>query len=181
MELSQTKDGEEKGYHPTDFLKDVHKTIQLIQEETIDRILEMIHKSRRVEFYAVGSSRTVAAEFGKRLQIIGKPAFWYDDSSLMNISAKQATGEDLVIAISTSGESSLVIAAANMAKSRGSQIVSVTSLGSNTLSDMADENVYVHATFFVKSDIAVRSRVQFLMVCEYIFFRYLERYGSVNK
>ena len=181
VELFQTKDGAEGEYHSTDFLKDVHKTIQLIQEETIDRILEMIHKSRRVEFYAVGSSRTVAAEFVKRLQIIGKPAFWYDDSSLMNISAKQVTGEDLVIAISASGESSLVIAAANMAKSRGSSIVSVTNLGSNTLSDMADENVYVHSTFFVKSDIAVRSRVQLLMVCEYIFFRYLERYGSFGE
>lgn len=145
--------------HPTDFLKDVHKTIQLIQEDTIDRILDKIHESRRVEFYAAGSSRTVAAEFVKRLQIIGKPAFWYDDSSLMNISARQTTDRDLVIAISASGETSLVIAAANMARSRGAFIVSVTNLGSNTLSDMADENVYVHSTYFMKSDIAVRSRV----------------------
>jgi len=180
VELFQHQGEGDGEYHPTDFLKDVHKTIQLIQEETIDRILDMIHKSRRVEFYAVGSSRTVAAEFVKRLQIIGKPAFWYDDSSLMNISAKQVTAEDLVIAVSVSGENSLVIAAANMAKSRGSSIVSVTNLGSNTLSDMADENVYVNSTFFVKSDIAIRSRVQLLMVCEYIFFRYLERFGSMG-
>lgn len=164
--------------HSTDFLKDVHKTIQLIHEETIDRILDRIHKSRRVEFYAAGSSRTVAAEFVKRLQIIGKPAFWYDDSSLMNISAKQATEKDLVIAISVSGETSLVIAAANMAKSRGASIVSITNLGSNTLSDMADENVYANSTFFIKEDIQIRSRVQLLLVCEYIFFRYLECYGG---
>ena len=114
----------------------------------------------------------------KRLQIIGKPAFWYDDSSLMNISAKQVTEEDVVIAISVSGETSLIIAAANMAKSRGASIISITNLGSNTLSDMADENVYANSTFFVKEDIEIRSRVQLLLLCEYIFFRYLESYGG---
>lgn len=165
---------------PTDFLKDVHKTIQLIQEETIDRVIEKIHDCRRVEVYAAGSSRTVAAELVKRLQIIGKPALCYDDSSLMNISAKQVTDQDLVIAISASGETSLVIAAANMAKSRGAALISATNLGSNTLSDVADENLYVQSTFFVKSDIAIRSRVQLLLVCEYIFFRYLERYGNTD-
>ena len=170
---------EEKGeYHSTDFLKDVHKTVQLIQEETIDWLIEQIHNSRRVEFYAAGSSRVVAAEFVKRLQIIGKPAFWYDDSSLMNISAKQITKEDMAIVISVSGETSLVIAAANMAKSRGAPIVSITNLGSNTLCDMADENIYVNSTYFVKSGIEIRSRLQMHLICEYIFFRYLECYGG---
>ncbi|MCI9104634.1 MAG: MurR/RpiR family transcriptional regulator [Lachnospiraceae bacterium] len=177
VELFQNGKEETKTHHSTDFLKDVHKTIQLIQEDTVDWLLEKIHHCRRVEFYAAGSSRTVAAEFVKRLQVIGKPAFWYDDSSLMNISAKQMTAEDLVVAISVSGETSLVIAAANMAKSRGATIVSVTNLGSNTLSDMADENIYVNSTYFVKSNIEIRSRLQLCLVCEYIFFRYLERYG----
>ncbi len=179
VELSKgRKTAAEEDSHSTDFLKDVHKTIQLIPEETIDRILEKLHKSRRVEFYAAGSSRTVAAEFVKRLQIIGKPAFWYDDSSLMNISARQVDENDLVIAISVSGETSLVIAAANMAKSRGAFILSLTDLGSNTLSDMADENIYVNSTYFIKTDIKIRSRVQMLLVCEYMFFRYLESFGD---
>ena len=66
----------------------------------------------------------------------------------MNISAKQTTENDLVIAFSVSGETSLVIAAANIAKSKGATIISITNLGSNTLSDMADINVYVQSTCF---------------------------------
>ncbi|HIZ47786.1 MAG TPA: SIS domain-containing protein, partial [Candidatus Gemmiger excrementavium] len=100
------------------------------------------------------------------------------DSTLMNISARQLTKEDLVLALSVSGETSLVIAAANMAKSRGAAIVSFTNLGSNTLSDMADENIYVTSTNFVKSGLQVLSRVELLIVCEYLFFRYIESYGS---
>lgn len=182
VELSQDRRGDGwEDSHSTDFIKDVHKTLQLIPEETIDQLLERIHHSRRVEFYAAGSSRTVAAEFVKRLQIIGKPAFWYDDSSLMNISARQVDQDDLVIAISVSGETSLVIAAANMAKSRGAFILSITDLGSNTLSDMADETIYVQSTYFTKADIKIRSRVQMLLVCEYMFFRYLEAYGCYEQ
>ncbi len=177
-ELSQGSPDTPVKNHSIDFLKDVQKTIQLISDETAGRVLEMIDQCRRVEFYAAGSSRTVAAEFVKRLQIIGKPAFWYDDSSLMNISARQVTDNDLVIVISVSGETSLVLAAANMAKSRGASIVSITDLGSNSLSDMADENIYVNSTYFIKADIKIRSRVHLLLVCEYLFFRYLEEYGN---
>ncbi len=157
-----------------DFLKDINKTTQLIQEEVIGQVLNLIHTKKRIELYAVGSSRMVASEFTKRLQLIKKDACCYDDSSLMNISAKQLTRDDLVIALSASGETSLVITAANMAKSRGATIISITTLGSNTLSDVADLNLYVKSTCFVKSEIELRSRVQLLILCEYIFFRYLE-------
>lgn len=177
METSRKAGSSQAEIHSYDFIRDIQKTEQLIQEETIERILELIRTKNRIEIYAVGSSRMVASEFVKRLQMMGKAAFCYDDSSLMNISARQMTENDLVIALSASGETSLVITAANMAKSRGATIVSVTNLGSSTLSDMADENIYVQSTYFVKSDIAVRSRVQLLIICEYIFFRYLELYG----
>ena len=150
----------------------------MVPEETVERIVELIHCSRRIELYAVGSSRMPGSELAKRLQTIGKAAFCYDDSTLMNISARQLTSDDLVLALSISGETSLIIAAATVAKSRGAALVSFTNLGSNTLSGMADENLYVNATNFVCSGIQVQSRVQLLMLCEYLFFRYIETYGD---
>ena len=149
--------------------------------QTVERIVELIHCSRRIELYAVGSSRMPGSELAKRLQTIGKAAFCYDDSTLMNISARQLTSDDLVLALSISGETSLIIAAATVAKSRGAALVSFTNLGSNTLSGMADENLYVNATNFVCSGIQVRSRVQLLMLCEYLFFRYIETYGDEHQ
>ena len=164
--------------HPTDFFRDIHKTIEMVPEETVERIVELIHCSRRIELYAVGSSRMPGSELAKRLQTIGKAAFCYDDSTLMNISARRLTSDDLVLALSISGETSLIIAAATVAKSRGAALVSFTNLGSNTLSGMADENLYVNATNFVCSGLPVQSRVQLLMLCEYLFFRYIETYGD---
>ena len=164
-----------------DFFRDIHKTIEMVPEETVERIVELIHCSRRIELYAVGSSRMPGSELAKRLQTIGKAAFCYDDSTQMNISARQLTSDDLVLAFSISGETSLIIAAATVAKSRGAALVSFTNLGSNTLSGMADENLYVNATNFVCSGIQVQSRVQLLMLCEYLFFRYIETYGDEHQ
>lgn len=174
MEVHRKSKTQTSEINSIDFLKDISKTIQLIPEETIEEILKLIHTRKRIELFAVGSSRTVANEFAKRLQLVKKSAYCYDDSTLMNISAKQLGEDDLVIALSVSGETSLVIAAANMAKSRGAALVSMTNLGSNTLSDVADINLYVKSTHFIKEEIEVRSRVQLLILCEYLFFRYLE-------
>ena len=124
---------------------------------------------------------TVIANLSASDETIGKAAFCYDDSTLMNISARQLTSDDLVLALSISGETSLIIAAATVAKSRGAALVSFTNLGSNTLSGMADENLYVNATNFVCSGIQVQSRVQLLMLCEYLFFRYIETYGDEHQ
>ena len=180
MDLFEPEETPRKS-HPTDFFRDIHKTIEMVPEETVERIVELIHCSRRIELYAVGSSRMPGSELAKRLQTIGKAAFCYDDSTLMNISARQLTADDLVLALSISGETSLIIAAATVAKSRGAALVSFTNLGSNTLSGMADENLYVNATNFVCSGIQVQSRVQLLMLCEYLFFRYIETYGDEHQ
>ena len=151
MDLFEPEETPRKS-HPTDFFRDIHKTIEMVSEETVER-----------------------------LQTIGKAAFCYDDSTLMNISARQLTSDDLVLALSISGETSLIIAAATVAKSRGAALVSFTNLGNNTLSGMADENLYVNATNFVCSGLPVQSRVQLLMLCEYLFFRYIETYGDEHQ
>lgn len=167
--------------HSSDFFKDIEKSIQLVNEDIVETLIDKIHEKQRLEFYAVGSSRMVANELTKKFQSIGKLAFCYDDSSLMNISAKGLSEHDMVIAFSTSGEIDLVIKACTQAKARKASIVSITDLSNNTLSRMADLSLYASSTSFIKADICIRSRVQLLMLAEYVFFRYIEKYYDQTK
>jgi len=162
--------------HSGDFFKDITKTVELINERIIDEIIEMIYHSRRIELFSVGSSRMVSSELSKKFQSIGKSCFSYDDSSLMNISAKSTTREDLIIAFSTSGETTEILTAVNLAKLNHATIISVTDLGGNTLTKTADRSLYVTSTSFLKADICIKSRVQLLILAEYLFFRYIEKY-----
>lgn len=165
--------------HSSDFFRDIEKTTQLINEEIIEKLIDLIHEKNRIEFYAVGSSRMVANELTKKFQSIGKLAFCYDDSSLMNISSKALSDKDVVIAFSTSGETNLMLSACTQAKSHKATIVSITDLSNNTLSKIADISLYGSSTSFVKADIFIRSRVQLLMIGEYLFFRYIEKYYNL--
>lgn len=174
MEVNANKELTES--HSSDFFKDIEKSIQLVNEEIVEQLIDQIHAKNRLEFYAVGSSRMVANELTKKFQSIGKLAFCYDDSSLMNISAKVLCEKDMVIAFSTSGETDLLIKACTQAKARKASIVSITDLSNNTLSRLADLSLYACSTSFVKADICIRSRVQLLILAEYIFFRYIEKY-----
>lgn len=162
--------------HSSDLFKDSEKTIQLVNESIVEQLIDLIHEKHRIEFYAVGSSRMVANEITKKFQSIGKLAFCYDDSSLMNISAKALSSQDMVIAFSTSGETNLIISACSQAKAMKASIISITDLSNNTLSRTADLSLYASSTSFVKADICIRSRLQLLMIAEYIFFRYIEKY-----
>lgn len=179
MECEQGTELEES--HSSDFFADINKTMELINEGVIDKVITQMHHANRIEIYAVGSSRMVANELAKKLQSIGKLAFSYDDSSLMNVSATQLTSDDMVIALSTSGESSLILSAVSKAKSKGAKIISITDIGSNTQTKISDITLYVTSTSFVKSNISIKSRVQLLILAEYIFFRYLEGYFEENE
>lgn len=162
--------------HSSDFFRDIEKTMELINEKVIDRVIQDIHHANRIEVYAVGSSRMVANELSKKLQSIGKLAFSYDDSSLMNVSASQLCDQDMVIALSTSGETPLILSAVSMAKSKGAAIISLTDLSANPQTKLSDTSLYVTSTSFTKSNIKIKSRVQLLILAEYIFFRYLESF-----
>ncbi|MDO4466860.1 MAG: MurR/RpiR family transcriptional regulator [Bacillota bacterium] len=159
-----------------DFFKDIQTTIRLIDETTIEKIIHQIHQRNRLDIYAVGSSRVVANQLASLFQSIGINAFSFEDSNLMNISASNRTNGDLVIAISISGETKLPLKACNIAKENGALIVSVTNIGNNTLSRNADYNLYVSSTSFQVGKTTIQSRMEMSMLCEYLFFRYVDTF-----
>ena len=88
METRQEETARKSQIRSIDFLKDIHKTTQLIQEDTIEQILELIHTKERIELYAVGSSRMVANEFAKRLQLQERLTAQIADAFMENLHPK---------------------------------------------------------------------------------------------
>ncbi|MDI9218341.1 MurR/RpiR family transcriptional regulator [Clostridium tertium] len=156
--------------------KDINKSIELINEDILEEILYLLHNANRIEFFGEGSSRIVCSEVAKKFRTIGKTAFNYDDSSMMYIAAASLTSNDLIFAVSMSGETIQVLKALNIAKTRGAKIISLTDLSNNSQSKLADKSLYVTSTSFVHENYNIVSRTQALIISEYIFFRYLEKY-----
>lgn len=162
-------------YYP-DLFSDIDKSIELINEPIIDDVLELIHNANRIEFFGEGSSRIVCSEVAKKFRTIGKTAFNYDDNSMMYISANYLTPKDLIFAVSISGETSQILKALNIAKIRGAKIISLTDISNNSQSKLADKSLFITSTSYKRDNINIQSRIQALIIAEYVFFRYLEKY-----
>ncbi|WP_040213484.1 MurR/RpiR family transcriptional regulator [Clostridium polynesiense] len=156
--------------------EDIERTKQLINESIVDEVLDLIFNANRVDFYGEGSSRSVCREMARRFQLIGKQCFYYDDTTIMYSSAATLESNDLVFSVSMSGETAQVIKASNIAKSRGAKVVSITNMSINTLSSLSDRTIFISSTKYSIRNMNFISRIPALVIMEYIFYRYMDKY-----
>ena len=74
-----------------------------------------------------------------------------------------------------SGETSQILKAANIAKTTGATLISVTNMSNNSLSNIADKALFVISTKYRLEDMNFVSRIPALVILEYIFNRYVEK------
>lgn len=152
---------------------DILKTKNLINDTLINDIITLIDSTLRIDFYGEGSSRIVCEEMARRFRLIGKQAYYYDDTSLMYLSASNLSDKDLVFCISMSGETSQILRAANIAKTRKANVISVTNMSNNTLTNIADKSLFVCSTKYTLGEMNFVSRIPATIILEYIFGKYI--------
>ena len=102
--------------------------------ESLVRTLEQVYRDgRRVFVVGVGRSGLVGRAFAMRLMHLGFSAYVVGETV-----TPAARAGDLLIAISGSGRSAAVVAAAEVAKSLGVKVVALTSYPDSPLSKIAD-------------------------------------------
>lgn len=112
----------------------IKRTDQLVDREMLSRIVETIaHCRGKVYLYGIGSSGLTADELMLRLLRMGIHVQAITDAHLMIIESAILTAEDLVIALSISGETTEVVQAVQIARQSGCQTVSLTSFPESSL------------------------------------------------
>ncbi|MEM1994721.1 MAG: 6-phospho-3-hexuloisomerase [Nitrososphaerales archaeon] len=118
----------------------ITQTVSQISEEEIGLFVEKIMKHRDSKILVMGAGRSgmVGRAFALRLLHLGYQVHILGDTLVPSIGEK-----DLVIAISGSGATKLVVAAAEAAKAVGAEIVAVTSFPDSPIGKLADLKVTV--------------------------------------
>ena len=159
---------------------DIENTKNLLNESTILRILNLIHNADKIDFYGIGSSGIVCRQISQKFLLLDKQANYFDDASLMSLSASKLNSNDLVFTISMSGEKEAIIKACNIAKTKKASIVSLTNIKLNTLSSIANENLYVHSQEYSIAGVKYISRTPAQTLLEYIFNRYINYVNTLK-
>jgi len=120
-----------------EILNFVGNVVDSISDEEKDRFIELLintyHKKARVLVTGAGRSGLVGKAFAMRLLHLGFPVYVLGETIVPSI-----TKGDVVIAISGSGRTKLVVAAAEAAKTVGAIVVALTSYYDSPLGKISD-------------------------------------------
>jgi DNA-binding MurR/RpiR family transcriptional regulator len=120
-------------------------TLDINSEERLHQALEMLRQARRVVLVGIGASGLVAKDFSFKLLKIGVMAVAEADMHVQLATVQALNNQDLLVAISFSGERREINLAAEEARIAGASVLVLTSFSPNGLQQRADHCLYTIA------------------------------------
>ena len=118
-----------------------------LDEKNITGLLDILTSSKNVFLLGQGRSGLVARAFAMRLMHLGIGVYVVGETITPSIN-----GDDCLLAISGSGETSYILSTAKIAKKRGATIVAVTSYEDSSLGKMSDLIIQIKGRTKVDSE-----------------------------
>jgi len=116
----------------------VKKTLENIDEDQVDDFLRMIGRSKNIFVVGAGRSGLVAKAFAMRLMHMGFNVYVVGETITPSVRKN-----DLVIAISGSGETASTLAVVETARKRGVDVVTITSFPKSPIAKKSDVVVVI--------------------------------------
>lgn len=120
----------------------INSTNSLSNLSTFQKACQWILKAKRIHAYGLGSSGLSAEELKLRLSRMGLMIDTHKDSHAMIIASSFLTEEDLVIAISSSGQTKEIIDAVELAKRKNAKVISISNYSETPLANLSDLMLY---------------------------------------
>ncbi|SES79307.1 DNA-binding transcriptional regulator, MurR/RpiR family, contains HTH and SIS domains [Salinibacillus kushneri] len=129
------RDAVEENYEADDAITKVNQIYESVIKSTnsltnigsYKKACEWMLQASRIHIFGIGSSGLSGQEFKARLSRMGFAVDTHTDSHAMIIASSILSSNDLVIAISSSGQTKEIIDGIEIAKRRGAKVISITS------------------------------------------------------
>lgn len=142
----------------------VERTLKGNFEAFIQDTAELVAKSGKVIFFGTGSSG-ILAEYGARyFSSLGKFASFIKDP-FYPINSKDLKDSTAII-LSVSGETDYTLKLANLLKSEGSKIVSITNSKNCTLAKISDINIAYYVTELYLGEANITTQIPVIYILE---------------
>lgn len=120
---------------------EITQTVSMMDTKQLHKILDKLNTAKTVQFFAVGNTIPVAIDGAFKLNQIGIPAvsgtIWETQIGY----TYNMTADDVVIAISNSGESTAVLRALEAARSAGATAISITNSEKSSAAQLSDYHI----------------------------------------
>ena len=120
---------------------EITQTVSMMDTKQLHEILDKLNTAKTVQFFAVGNTIPVAIDGAFKLNQIGIPAvsgtIWETQIGY----TYNMMADDVVIAISNSGESTTVLRALEAARSAGATTISITNSEKSSAAQLSDYHI----------------------------------------
>lgn len=120
---------------------EITQTVSMMDTKQLYEILDKLNTAKTVQFFAVGNTIPVAIDGAFKLNQIGIPAvsgtIWETQIGY----TYNMMADDVVIAISNSGESTAVLRALEAARSAGATTISITNSEKSSAAQLSDYHI----------------------------------------
>ena len=113
-------------------------TLSLINNDILDKCINLINNARHIEFIGIGHSNLTAQDAKYKFLRIGKSVASHSDPHLFKMAASISDKEDVIIGISQTGETREVIDSLQSAKIRGAKTIAITNNDKTEITKYAD-------------------------------------------
>lgn len=120
----------------------INDTLQLLQADSLQQAVELLHHAKKTCFYALGGSAPIAEDAYHKFIRAGLNCITHSDTHLQAMTAVLLDEECVVVGISHSGSNKDILEAFQIAKRTGAKTIAITSYQKSPLAQLADVKLY---------------------------------------
>ncbi|KOR94769.1 MurR/RpiR family transcriptional regulator [Geobacillus stearothermophilus] len=151
---------------------DMNQTLDSLERKHAEEISQLIFEANRVLIVAVGLSKMIGEYFSKLLIQVNKPSSYVYESHIIDLLPNMVQPKDMVIFISSSGETKTIVQAAEKLRFKNIETVAITNSADSTLAKLVRKHIsaYVQRVQFAGYDLSARSTLVVLIDILFEFF-----------
>lgn len=127
-------------------IQTIRETAEMLYTDELNKAVKALKNAKNIHFIGVGASAIIAQDAQQKFLRIDKTAYAFSDMHLATTLVANATEEDVIVAISFSGETRDIARVMELAKTKNVKTISLTKYGNSIISRLADIALYTSAT-----------------------------------
>ena len=150
-------------------------TRNLLDPKSLERCVEIICRSRNVLLFGLGASLLAARDLYLKFLRLNKACVINEDWHAQLLTARNATGEDVGLVFSYSGETEEVLTCMQALKDNRTPVIAITRFSASPVAELADHNIYIAANESIFRSGAMSSRLSQLNVVDILYTAFANR------
>ena len=153
-------------------------SLDTLDDTELERAVEKLHQARNIDIYSIGGSTPIANYARHKFMKIGIRTSVYNDKDSQMLSISQLSKDDVLIAISCSGETKDIVESMEYAHSRGATSICITNSPNSQLAKIADIRLINTGDRYFLDDLNAYSRQAQLATVTILFAGVALRQGK---